>query len=77
MKSTIKSFLLLKKKQTKQKIKLFIEEPDHPSLRTKKIQGADIWEFSVNVNIRILWFYEGEELIVLLDIGHHDSLNKF
>lgn len=68
----------IEKKQTKNKLKLFIEDPIHPSLRTKKIQGADgIWESSVNMDIRIIWFYENNELIVLLDIGHHDILNKF
>lgn len=66
------------KKQTKKKLCFFVENPLHPSLRTKKIQGAeDIWESSVNMDIRIIWFYEGNELILLLDIGHHDILNKF
>lgn len=66
------------KKQTRNKLELFIENPTHPSLRTKKIQGADgIWESSVNMDIRIIWFYENDELIILLDIEHHDMLNKF
>lgn len=60
------------------KLCFFIENPLHPSLRTKKIQDTeDIWESSVNMGIRIIWFYEGNELILLLDIGHHDILNKF
>lgn len=29
------------KKQTKKKLKFFIENPTHPSLRTKKIQGTN------------------------------------
>lgn len=66
------------KKQTKKKLGFFIENPLHPSLRAKKIQGVeDIWESSVNMDIRIIWFYENNELILLLDIGHHDILNKF
>ena len=45
------------KKQTKKKLKFFVENPTHPSLRTKKIQGADeIWESSVNMDISIIWF---------------------
>lgn len=48
------------------------------TLRTKKIQGAEgMWESSVNMDIRIIWFYENNEIILLLDIGHHDILNKF
>ena len=31
----------IEKKQTKNKIKFFIENPTHPSLRTKKIQGTN------------------------------------
>ena len=66
------------KKQTKKKLEFFVESPTHPSLRTKKIQGTDgIWESSVNMDIRIIWFYENNELIFLLDIGHHDILDKF
>lgn len=58
------------KKQTKKKLAFFIANPLHPSLRTKKIQGAeDIWESSVNMDIRIIWFYENNELILLLDIA--------
>lgn len=63
---------------TKKKLKFFVENPTHPSLRTKKIQGTNgIWESSVNMDIRILWFYENNELIFLLDIGHHDILDKY
>ena len=66
------------KKQTKKRLKFFMENPRHPSLLTKKIQGTDgIWESSVNMDIRILWFYENNELILLLDIGHHNILDKF
>lgn len=68
----------VEKKQTKKQLKFFIENPLHPSLRTKKIQGAEgMWESSVNMDIRIIWFYENNELILLLDIGHHEILNKF
>ena len=68
----------IEKKQTKNKLRFFIENPTHPSLRTKKIQGTNgLWESSVNMDIRIIWFYEGNELIALLDIGHHDILDKF
>lgn len=29
------------------------------------------------MDIRMIWFYENDELIILLDIGHHDILKKF
>ena len=50
----------------------------HPSLRTKRIKGSSsLLECSVNMDIRIIWHYEGKELILFLDIGHHDILNHY
>ena len=62
----------------RQKLRLFAENPLHPSLRTKRIQGTDgLFEFSVNMDIRVIWFYEGDALVALVDIGHHDILKKY
>ncbi|MCL2213474.1 MAG: type II toxin-antitoxin system YafQ family toxin [Oscillospiraceae bacterium] len=59
------------------KLLLLAQNPMHPSLRTKKIKGIDnTFECSVNMDIRIIWFYEGDKIIVLLDIGHHDILDR-
>ncbi len=41
-----------------------------------KIIYDDLFEFSVNMDIRVIWFYEGEALVALVDIGHHDILRK-
>ena len=50
----------------------------HPSLRTKRIQGSSyLFECSVNMDIRIIWHYEGDEIILLLDIGHHGILDRY
>ena len=66
------------KKQLKNKIELLVENPMHPSLRTKHIQGTEgLFEFSVNMDVRVVWFYENGNLILLLDIGHHDILEKY
>ena len=66
------------KKQIMKKLALLAENPLHPSLRTKRIQGTtDLFECSVNMDIRIIWYYEGDKIIVLLDVGHHDILKKF
>lgn len=66
------------KKQFKSKLAIFSENPLHPSLRTKRIQGTDdLFEFSVNMDIRVIWFYEGEALVALVDIGHHDILKQY
>lgn len=66
------------KKQLQNKLLLLSENPMHPSLRTKRIQGTrDLFECSVNMDIRIIWYYEGDKIIVLVDIGHHDILDQF
>ena len=58
-----------------QKLKILAENPFHPSLRTKKVQGLDnVFEMSVNMDIRILWRYENGVIILLLDIGHHKDI---
>ena len=68
----------IEKKQFKNKLAIFSENPMHPSLRVKRIQGTpDLFEFSVNMDIRVIWFYEGEQLVALVDIGHHDILKSY
>jgi len=62
-------------KAVARKLVLLSQNPYHPSLRTKKVQSLnDVFECSVNMDIRILWIYEGDKIILLLDIGHHDIL---
>ncbi len=68
----------VEKKQFKNRLTIFVENPFHPSLRTKRIRAADeLFEFSVNMDIRVIWFYEGNSIVALVDIGHHDILRKF
>ena len=66
------------KKLFYKKLKLFLDDHQHPSLRSKKIRGSNIlFESSINMSIRVIWAYKGNDLIVMLDIGHHDILKKY
>ena len=57
------------------KLKILAQNPFHPSLRTKKVQRLKgVFECSVNMDIRILWTYKGDRLILLIDVGHHEIL---
>jgi len=57
-------------------IRLLAENPRHPSLRSKKMQGVEsIWEASVTLSYRITYEVSGETL-VLRRIGTHDILRK-
>ncbi len=66
------------KKQVKNKLEILVKDPTYPSLRVKRIQGTkDLFECSVNMDIRIIWYYEGDTIIWLVDVGHHGVLNKY
>ena len=66
------------KTQLKKKLEILMMDPLYPSLRTKRIQGTEtLFEFSVNMDVRVIWEYDGDTIILLLDIGHHDILNRF
>ena len=57
------------------KLRLLVQNPFYPSLRTKKVQGLDdVFEMSVNMDIRILWRYENGVILLLLDVGHHQDI---
>lgn len=60
------------------KLLCLAEDPNHPSLRTKKIRGAEsLYESSINMDIRLIWHHDDDKLIILLDVGHHDILKRF
>jgi mRNA-degrading endonuclease RelE of RelBE toxin-antitoxin system len=75
-----KSFIKLADQEKKifyKKLKIFIDNHKHPSLRTKKIKGSKIlFESSINMSIRVIWTYQNDNLILMLDIGHHDILKR-
>lgn len=71
----LKKLSAKEQKAVANKIKILMENPFYPSLRTKKVQGIDnVFEMSVNMDIRILWKYENGVIILLLDIGHHKDI---
>ena len=77
-KKSYKKLTSKEQEQLKKKIRLLAENPMHPSLRTKKIQGAKaFFESSVNMSIRLIWKFEDGYIILLLDTGHHDILKQF
>ncbi|MCL1995612.1 MAG: type II toxin-antitoxin system RelE/ParE family toxin [Defluviitaleaceae bacterium] len=66
------------KKQITNKLEILAANPYHPSLRTKRIKGTDkLFECSVNMDIRVIWYYDDNKMIILLDVGHHDILRQF
>lgn len=73
----LKKLTPLEQRQVASKLELLQTNPYYPSLRTKKIKGFQgLFECSVNMDIRILWKYEGADIIITLDIGHHSIVGK-
>jgi hypothetical protein len=64
------------KKALKGKLELMVQNPKHPSLRTKKIKGSsDIYEVSITMNYRMTWQYY-QDGILLRNVGEHDKTLK-
>lgn len=65
---------LLNRKAVQKAVGLMIQDPRHPSLRTKRVQGTDkVFEASANMDLRITWEYIDDSAILLRNVGHHDE----
>ena len=68
-------------KMVMKKVEMLRNNPFYPSLRTKKVLGIgtrdERYESSVNMDIRIIWRFDGGKIILVLDVGHHDVLKKY
>ena len=74
-KKSLKKLSKNEQKAVARKLVLLAQNPFHPSLRTKKVQSLhDVFECSVNMDIRILWSYKDGKIILMLDVGHHSIL---
>ncbi|SPD75022.1 conserved hypothetical protein [uncultured Desulfobacterium sp.] len=59
-----------------EKLALFLTDVLHPSLRVKKIQGAqNRWEGSVTMKYRFTFHFE-DDTVVFRTIGTHDILSR-
>ena len=60
-----------------ERIKLFIVNKNHPSLRLHKLEGnlRTNWSISIEQNLRIVFIYLDED-VAFIDIGSHDEVYK-
>ncbi len=59
-----------------EKLALYENDPRHPSLKVKKMEGLkDIWEMSVTRSYRIT-FQRNADTVLLRNIGTHDILRR-
>jgi len=60
------------------KVRLLEDDPFYPSLRCKQVLGnPGYYEFSVNMNLRAIWYYKSSRVIVLMKLGGHDVIDEF
>lgn len=76
----LKSFARLPKavqEKVRKQIELLAENPRHPSLQTKPVQGAEgIYEARVDIDYRLTYEREAEDTLVLRVVGKHDEALK-
>lgn len=56
-------------------LKFLIDNPNHPSLRAKKLPGTDIWYARITSYYRFTFQFVGE-LVILRRAGTHDILKR-
>lgn len=61
-----------------QKIETFINNPNHPSLKTHKLTGKlqECLAFRLKDGYRVLFEFSDSETIDLLDVGPHDIYKR-
>jgi addiction module RelE/StbE family toxin len=76
----LKSFARLPrpvKDKIKKQIALLAENPRHPSLQTRPIQGATgIYEARIDIDYRMTYEREADDTLVLRVVGKHDAALK-
>jgi addiction module RelE/StbE family toxin len=76
----LKSFARLPhpvQEKIKKQIALLAENPRHPSLQTKLIQGATgIYEARIDLDYRLTYEREADDTLVLRVVGRHDETLK-
>ena len=67
------------KRDFEQKIKIFFNDPFSPSLHTHKLKGnlADYYSFYLKNGHRVLFDFEAENTVILVNVGSHDDYNKW
>jgi addiction module RelE/StbE family toxin len=65
-----------RKKRYLSKLSLFRNNPFDKQLRTHKLSGrlASLWSFTVEHDLRIIFFFENESKAIFVNIGTHDDV---
>ena len=63
-------------KRFSSKLEIFRNDPFDAQLRTHKLSGrlSDLWSFSIEYDLRVVFYFEAGDKAVLIDIGTHDEV---
>lgn len=69
---------VIQKKFSKQ-LRLFKNDPYHPSLHTEKLQPKDrqYWSFRIDRSYRAIFKFTGQQQVILLTVGPHGWIYRF
>jgi addiction module RelE/StbE family toxin len=58
------------------RLALFLEDPTDPRLRVHPLKGAfaGYWSMNINGDLRALYRYDGDEVVIFALIGTHSEL---
>ena len=64
-------------KKINKQLRLFKENPKHPSLRTHKLQGelSNSWSITIERSIRMIYYFPNNRIVFFV-IGTHDEVYK-
>ncbi|MHB8263509.1 MAG: type II toxin-antitoxin system RelE/ParE family toxin [Acidimicrobiales bacterium] len=62
--------------QFDERLRLFLSEPTDPRLRVHPLKGrySGYWSMNVNGDLRALYLWEGDEMVIFALIGTHSEL---
>lgn len=60
----------------RESLKAFQKDPFAPQLKTHKLSGklSDLWAFSINYKVRVIFYFINNNKVLLIDIGTHDEV---
>ena len=61
----------------KKALKLFEENPSHPSLRLEKLSGSEVWTIRIDKSNRIFFVWVSKTIVLLIDIDKHDKYRRY
>jgi mRNA-degrading endonuclease YafQ of YafQ-DinJ toxin-antitoxin module len=64
--------------RAQKRIEIFILDQNYPSLRLHKLSGCmkELWSFSVDESIRIIFYFQDKETAILVDVGKHEEVYR-